>query len=107
MTRYDKPSRGMNIVLWILQVATAAFFLFVVGAALRSRHGPVVTGARGMIGRRVVTLDHLAPTGRVRFGDEVWNAVSSGEVEEGTEVEITGVDGLTLSVRPVAREVSR
>jgi membrane-bound serine protease (ClpP class) len=88
-------------------LATAAFFLFVVGAALRSRHGPVVTGARGMIGRHVVALDRLAPTGRVRLGDEVWNAVSSGEVEEGTEVEITGVDGLTLSVRPVAREVSR
>jgi membrane-bound serine protease (ClpP class) len=86
-------------------LATALFFLFVVGAALRSRAGPVVTGARGMIGRRVQALDRLAPAGRVRYGDEVWNAVSSGEAEAGADVEITGVDGLTLRVRPVHREV--
>jgi membrane-bound serine protease (ClpP class) len=86
-------------------LATALFFLFVVGTALRSRKGPVVTGARGMIGRRVQAIERLAPTGRVRYGDELWNAVSSGEVEAGSDVEITGVDGLTLRVRPVHREV--
>ena len=40
----------------------------------------------------------------MRLGDEYWNAVSSIPLEPGTQVEITGVDGLVLRVRPLAKE---
>ena len=57
-----------------------------------------------MVGLRAVVIERLAPGGRVRLRGEYWNAVSGTPLEPGTEVEITGVDGLLLRVRPWAKE---
>jgi membrane protein implicated in regulation of membrane protease activity len=60
-----------------------------------------------MVGRRAIAIERLAPEGRVRLAGELWSAVGEGVVEVGTEVEITGIVGLTLRVRPLAKEASR
>jgi membrane-bound serine protease (ClpP class) len=80
--------------------ATALFFLLIVGAGLRAQGRKVVTGRRGMVGTRAVARERLAPAGQVRIGGELWNAVCETVVEAGSEVVVTGVDGLTLKVRP-------
>jgi len=85
-------------------VATAAFFLFIAGAAIRARRRKVVTGDAGMIGMRGTVITPLRPRGTIRVGDEIWTAVAEGGAEVGTEVEITGVEQLTLHVRPVGKE---
>ena len=85
-------------------LATTLFFLFVVTAGVRAQRRRVQTGAPGMVGERGVVVERLAPAGRVRIGDVLWNARSAEPVEVGTQVEITGVDGLTLDVRPQAKE---
>jgi membrane-bound serine protease (ClpP class) len=85
-------------------LATTLFFLVIVGAAVRARRRKVVTGVAGMIGMRAVAVDGLNPRGRVRFGDEWWTAVCEGVAEAGSEVEILGVEQLTLRVRPIAKE---
>ncbi len=85
-------------------VATAAFFMFIAGAALRARSRKVVTGDQGMVGMRAVVVQPLQPRGTVRVGDELWSAVADGGADVGTEVEITGVEQLTLRVRPLAKE---
>ena len=81
--------------------ATAVFFLFIVGKGLAAQARRVATGRRGLVGLRAVAIERLAPTGQVRYGGEIWNARSESEVAAGTEVVITGVEGLTLRVRPV------
>ena len=85
-------------------VATAAFFMFIAGAALRARGRKVVTGEQGMVGMRATVVAPLKPHGTVRVNDELWNAVAEAGAEVGTEVEITGVEQLTLRVRPVSKE---
>jgi membrane-bound serine protease (ClpP class) len=85
-------------------LATAAFFLLVVGAGLRAQRRPVQTGSDGMRGRRAFAVERLGPTGLVRVNGELWQAVTEEMVEAGDEVEITGVDRLTLRVRPLAKE---
>lgn len=85
-------------------VATAAFFLFIAGAALRARKRKVVTGGAGMVGLHGTVIAPLHPRGTVRVADELWTAVADGGAEVGTEVEITGVEQLTLRVRPVVKE---
>jgi membrane-bound serine protease (ClpP class) len=85
-------------------VSTTVFFLLIVGAGLRAQRLKVTTGREGMIGAHGVALERLAAAGRVRVRGEIWNAVSSIPLEPGTEVEITGVDGLLLHVRPLAKE---
>ena len=41
-----------------------------------------------------------ATGGRVFIEGELWNAVSDVPVETGQDVEVTGLDGLTLKVKP-------
>jgi membrane-bound serine protease (ClpP class) len=88
-------------------LVTTAFFLSIVTAGMRAQRRRVTTGAQGLVGRRAVVAEALAPAGRVRLGAEYWNAVSSTPLEPGAEVEITGVDGLRLRVQPLAKEASR
>ena len=84
-------------------VTTSVFFLVIVAAGLRAQQRAVTTGSAGMIGVHAMVLERVAPVGRVRLGDETWNARSAQDIEAGTEVEIMSVDRLTLVVRP-ARE---
>jgi membrane-bound serine protease (ClpP class) len=79
--------------------ATAVFFLFIVGKGLRAQGLKVTTGRKGLLGTRATAVGRLAPAGQVRIGGELWNAVSESDVEAGSEVVVTGVEGLTLRVR--------
>jgi membrane-bound serine protease (ClpP class) len=85
-------------------LVTTVFFLGIVAAGLRAQKRKVQTGAAGMVGERAVVVERLAPTGRVRLGDVLWNARSREVTEIGAEVVVTGVEGLTLDVRPQAKE---
>jgi len=83
---------------------TVTFFLVVIGFALGARKRPRVTGAQALLGRRALVVDGLFPRGRVRLDGAVWNAEAAARVDVGAEVVVTGVEGLTLRVRPVAAE---
>jgi membrane-bound ClpP family serine protease len=63
-----------------------------------------VTGAAGLVGREGRALGRLDPEGPVRVGNEIWRALSASPVESGGAVEIMGIEGLTLRVRPLAKE---
>jgi membrane-bound serine protease (ClpP class) len=80
-------------------LATALFFFVVVSAGIRAQRRPVQSGGPGMRGERGVVVERVAPAGRVRLGDTLWNARSAEPLEAGTEVEVTAVDGLTVEVR--------
>ncbi len=85
-------------------LATALFFLFIMNAGLKAQRRPVQTGSGRLLGAHASVVVRLAPAGMVRVGGELWSAVSEAEAEVGSEVEITGVDQLTLRVRPVPEE---
>jgi len=95
-------------VAWPLVFATTgltvAFFAVLVAFALRDRKGRRASGNAAMLGRRAQVIERLGPRGRVRLDAEVWNAEAAAEIEVGAEVVVTGVEGLTLRVRPAARE---
>jgi membrane-bound serine protease (ClpP class) len=82
-------------------VVTALFFLFVVGAGLRAQRLPVRVGPEAMLGNIVNAISRIdTNTGKVFVEGEYWNAVSDVSVETGQPVEIVGVNGLTLKVKP-------
>jgi membrane-bound serine protease (ClpP class) len=83
---------------------TVAFFAALAWLALRARRTARVNGPEGMLGRRATVLQGLSPRGLVRLDGETWNAEATGDIPVGAEVEVTGVEGLTLRVRPVAKE---
>ena len=88
---------------WIIPATllTAAFFFFVVGKGIGAQFKPAQTGAGTMIGKSVNAQSRIDSTGgRVFVEGEIWNAVSDAAIETGQVVEITGIAGLTLKVKP-------
>jgi membrane-bound serine protease (ClpP class) len=93
---------GLSLVYIIpATLVTAAFFVFVVGAGLRAQLMPVRVGRETMLGKTTPALARIdAVGGRVFVEGEYWNAVSDVPIESGHPVEIVGINGLTLKVKP-------
>jgi membrane-bound serine protease (ClpP class) len=86
-------------VIGTVVVATIAFFVFVIGAALRAQRRTPVTGQEGLRGERGTALTEIAPTGRVFVHGEYWDARAEERIEKGAEVVVDHVDGMLLRVR--------
>jgi membrane-bound serine protease (ClpP class) len=97
------PSGYHLPVSWVISttLATAAFFVFFVSKGILAQRQPKNAGVETMIGKTVNALSRIDPAGgKVFIEGEHWNAVSETPVEAGQPVEITGIVGLTLKVKP-------
>ena len=99
--RQDPAFRLSLVYIIPATLVTAAFFVFVVGAGLRAQFLPVRAGRETLFGKTVPALARIdAGSGKVFVEGEYWNAVSEMPIEPGHPVEIVGINGLTLKVRP-------
>jgi len=99
--RQDPAFRLSLVYIIPASLVTAAFFLFVVGAGLRAQLLPVRAGRETLLGKTAPALAHIdAASGKVFVEGEYWNAVSDVPIEPGHPVEIVGITGLTLKVKP-------
>jgi len=88
---------------WIISstLVTALFFIFVVGKGIRAQFKPIQAGRETMLGQTVKALSRIDPQGgKVFIEGEHWNAVSETPVAAGQPVVVTGIEGLTLKVKP-------
>ena len=85
-------------------VLAAGFCLFVLSMGVRAMRRQPTTGGEGMIGLVGIARTPLTPQGRVAVHGELWDAVSEEPLQPGDHAEITGLDGLTLRVRPAGRK---
>ncbi len=87
--------------------AMTAFFLFILGAAVRGRNFPVLMGPQPLIGSVGVATSDLAPSGTVQVKSELWTATADdGPIPKGQSIRVKQVDGLRLVVtkeRPADR----
>jgi len=101
---FNKAGPGFKLSLAYIVpgvLLTAAFFVFVVGAGLRAQWLPVRAGRETMLGQTVSALSRIDTRGgKVFIEGELWNAVSDAPVEKDQSVEVIGVEGLTLKVKP-------
>ncbi len=101
---FSHAGPGYHLSLgWIISgtALTAAFFVFAVGAGVRAQFKPASTGKEAMIGKTVNAISRIdSMGGKVFIEGETWNAVCATPVEAGLPVEVTGINGLTLQVKP-------
>lgn len=101
---FNHGGPGFQLSLrWIIPatVLTAAFFILIVSKGVRAQFQPAQTGREAMIGKTVPAQSRIdASGGRVFIEGESWNALSDMPVEPGQTVEVTGIRGLTLLVKP-------
>jgi membrane-bound serine protease (ClpP class) len=101
---FNRTGQGFGLPLaWIIPATTvtALFFIFVVSAGWRAQFQPVRAGRETLLGRTVTAVSRIDATGgKVFVEGEYWNAVSETAAEKDQPVEITGIEGLTLKVKP-------
>jgi membrane protein implicated in regulation of membrane protease activity len=72
-----------------------------------SHRRPAAVGVETLVGRRGVVTVPCRPEGQVRVAGEIWRARCEPGAETAAEVEVVGVDGLTLAVTPTGRPTPR
>jgi membrane-bound serine protease (ClpP class) len=101
----DSPWPAIRIH-WVTAIGLAlpfsAITTLLLTLAMRARRNKVATGSEGMIGEVGTALTPVAPQGKVFVHGEYWDAVSSQPVAAGARVRVTAIDGLKLTVEPVA-----
>jgi membrane-bound serine protease (ClpP class) len=104
---FDTPAPLPGLSLWVIVPSTllvAAFFIFLVGAALRTLAQRPYSGREGLLHKVGVALTPIDPKqGKVFVAGERWNAHSAEPIAEGVEVEVVQMDGMTLLVKQKAR----
>jgi membrane-bound serine protease (ClpP class) len=104
---FDQGEAGYAVSLPLilaLALLSAGFFLFIVGAAVKARRRPVVSGREELLHMRGEALEDFAGSGRVRIHGEVWQAVTKVPLSRGEKVRVRSVEGLVLSVEPETEE---
>jgi membrane-bound serine protease (ClpP class) len=90
-------SRG---IIFGIALGLAIVMALIILLVSRTRRLPVLAGINStMIGERAAVRSPLAPQGTVWAQGALWQARSAEPLEVGDEVEIVGVEGLTLVVR--------
>jgi membrane-bound serine protease (ClpP class) len=80
-------------------IATAAFFLFAVGAGIRAQRRKPVTGREGLVGEKGTATTDIDRTGQAFIHGELWTVVSKEKIAKGEEVEVISIEGLKPEVR--------
>jgi membrane-bound serine protease (ClpP class) len=104
---FDEQGTGYAVSLPLilsLSVLSAGFFLFVVGAAIKARKRPVVSGREEMLHTTGEAMEDFEGRGRVHIHGEVWSAESALPLKRGDKVQVVAVDGLVLHVQPAKKE---
>jgi membrane-bound serine protease (ClpP class) len=101
----DVPGFGVSRPL-IGSIATVGSLglMAIVWIALRARQRPVVSGREELVGAEGLALEDFIGAGHVYIHSERWNAVAETPVRANQAVVVTGLDGLTLKIRPVTSD---
>jgi len=98
------PGYGISIpIIVMFALTSAAFFMFVVGMAMKAQKRPVVSGMEELIGASGKVIDDFDGEGRVRVHGELWQARCDMPLQKGQRIQVKELDGLILVVEPENR----
>ncbi|MDX1643881.1 MAG: nodulation protein NfeD, partial [Thermoanaerobaculia bacterium] len=102
----DPAIRVSMDVIFTVALISLLVVAFLVTMVVRVHRTQVRTGSEGLIHERGVARGVLEPRGKVFVHGEIWDAVADARIEAGAPIEVVGVDGMLLRVRPVAETSS-
>jgi len=101
---FKTPVPALRVSLPMIAGVVAFSLIVVVGLvrlAVKAQHSKVTTGEEGLVGEVGRAVSAIAPRGKVFVHGEYWYAAAAEPVPVGTPVEVTGVEGMLLTVRPL------
>ncbi len=94
---------SLNLIM-SMAVFTLLIVRFLLSMVVRAHRTKVATGVEGLLHEQGVTRTRVDRSGKVFVHGEIWNASADEEIAAGSPVEVVGVEGLSLHVRPVNRQ---
>lgn len=101
---FDADTLGHDISMPLIiafTVFTLAFFIFVLRLFISSKSAKIVSGVEEMIGALAEVIQVSGGKYLVRCHGEIWSAESKSKLDIGDRVEVVGLDGLVLNVKPI------
>lgn len=85
--------------------AVAAIIILIFIAGFKAQFERIRTGREALIGAKGIVTSDLKPKGEIRVMSEFWEATAqNATVAAGQEVEVIGMDGMTLVVKPTEQK---
>ena len=98
---YYGASTQLQTTLVVVIAALGALAVWMLYKGVRANLSKVETGKEALIGARGITVTDLKPKGEIRVVGEFWRATAkAGWIREGEDVEVVGLEGMFLVVRP-------
>ncbi|PSJ18977.1 NfeD family protein [Nitrosomonas supralitoralis] len=96
------PGYGVSIpLIATFALLSAAFFMLVLGMAIKARQRPVVSGVEQLLHSTGEVLDNFDRQGWIRVHGELWEAQTNAPLKRGQKVRVTSLNGLVLNVEPL------
>jgi membrane-bound serine protease (ClpP class) len=95
-----------QIALAIIIIIIALIIFWMIYKAAQAKLSKIKTGKEALIGSVGVAVTDLNPKGEVRVLGEFWQATAKeGEIKTGEKVDVVGMQGMFLVVKPVKEKV--
>jgi membrane protein implicated in regulation of membrane protease activity len=92
---------SLEAQLLVFAFLTLIFIIFTRPLTLKFfRTNDTVSNVNALIGQHGVAVSSIEPLhfGQVKVNGEIWTAISGEEIEEGSRIIVTGIDGVKLQV---------
>jgi membrane-bound serine protease (ClpP class) len=92
-----------TVAITLIIVALIIAAIFYVG--VKAQFKTVKTGKEALVGAKGIATTDLKPNGEVRVTGEFWQAtVKEGDIAAGQTVEVVGMEGMFLVVKPTEQK---
>ncbi len=88
---------SISLVL-TLAIASGSFIVFVLGYLWRLRSNKVVCGIEALVGAQAIVQEDFNHEGFVLLNGERWPALTTDKLQQGEQVQVDSIDGLTVNV---------
>lgn len=100
-TTYYGLAVSVEVTLGITLIIVALIVAVIFYVGVKAQFRRVKTGKEALIGAKGVATTDLKPKGEIRVLGEFWEATAKDiEITSGQEVEVVGMDGMFLLVKP-------
>ena len=104
-TTYYGLAISVEVTLGITLIIVALIVAVIFYVGVKAQFRRVKTGKEALIGAKGIATTDLKPKGEVRVMGEFWEATAKdGEIVSGQAVEVVGMDGMFLVVKPTEQK---
>ncbi len=92
------------IIAVVVALGAMGITIYVYRAIAKPTKAPITMSSDALLGKEGIVIKRVVPesySGKVKVGSEIWSATADEEIEEGSRVRVTKVEGVHLHVEKI------